>query len=143
MVSNRFIWATDGTPKGADTQGQIRPREKWSCRGTPHFSKLQDWSLAIRWFCVIPRTLVEKGSYPSTELQSVYSTAPANRAAWQWGWINNNDNNNSVTEGEVLLVRGQPLIKLSSIIRLEILQVSSRTRLNLDFIIPRSLVWVI
>ena len=46
----------------------IRPRcnhsgpeqtwEQWQWRSTPHTPKLQDWSLTIRWFNVIIRTLV-------------------------------------------------------------------------------------
>ena len=38
------------------------------------------WNLTIRLFIVICRTLVGGGSYPSTEKQSVYSTAPADLA---------------------------------------------------------------
>ena len=46
-------------------------------KGTPHSPKLQHtWNLTIRLFSVIYRTLVGGGSYPSAEVQSVYSTAP-------------------------------------------------------------------
>ncbi len=56
--------------------------EQWQWRGTPHSPKLQHcWNLPIRLFSVISRTLVSGGgSYPSVEVQSVYSTAPADWA---------------------------------------------------------------
>ena len=38
---------------------------------------LQGWSFTIRLFNVIPRTLMGRGSYPSEEMQLVYSTASA------------------------------------------------------------------
>ena len=44
----------------------------------PHSVKLKDWSLTIRSFSVILKTLV-LGSYSSAKVQSVYSTGPANR----------------------------------------------------------------
>ena len=51
--------------------------ERWQCRGTPHSPKLQHyWSLTIRLFSVISRTLVGRGSYSFAEKQSVCSTAP-------------------------------------------------------------------
>ena len=56
--------------------------------GILHVSqKLQNyWSITIRLFSVISRTLVVVvvvggGSYPSAEVQSVYSTAPADWAS--------------------------------------------------------------
>ena len=46
-------------------------RKQLQWRGTPHTAKLQHhWSLAIRLFSVITRTLV-MGSYSSAEMQSV------------------------------------------------------------------------
>ena len=49
------------------------------------FAKLQHyWSLTIRLFSVISRTLFEE-SYPSTEMQSLYSAAPANWVNGCWG----------------------------------------------------------
>ena len=36
---------------------------------------LHYWNLTIRLFSIISTTLVEGGSYPSAEMQSVYSTA--------------------------------------------------------------------
>ena len=51
-------------------------RRQW--RGTHHSPKLQYyWNLTIKLFSVISRTLVGGGSYPSAEMQSVYSTALA------------------------------------------------------------------
>ena len=40
-------------------------------------SKIGDSSLTIRLFRVISSTLVREVSYPSVEMQSVYSSAPA------------------------------------------------------------------
>ena len=47
------------------------------------------YSLAIKLFNVISRTLIEWGSYLSAEMPSVYSIAPANWAVETWpsGWI--------------------------------------------------------
>ena len=46
--------------------------------------KLQHhWNIAIILFSVISRTLVVVGSYPSEEMQSGYSTAPADWASSQ------------------------------------------------------------
>ena len=83
-------------------------REQWQWRSTPHSLKLQHhWNLSIRLFSVIytrwkevlpfwrgavgvfykPRRLSHRafifwdGSYPSAEIQSVYSTAPADWAS--------------------------------------------------------------
>ena len=57
-------------------------REQWQWRDTLHFPMLQNyWSLAIRLFSVISRTLAGEESYPSAEMQSVYSIAPAKKAA--------------------------------------------------------------
>ena len=54
-------------------------REQWQWRVTPHFPNLQHyWSLTIKLFCVISRTL--GCCYPSTEMELVYSIAPAD-----WG----------------------------------------------------------
>ena len=54
--------------------------ERWQWRGTLHSPKVQHyWNLPIRLFSVICRTLV-LGVLHSTEKQSVYSTAPADRA---------------------------------------------------------------
>ena len=51
--------------------------EHWQWRGSQYSWKLQCyWSLIIRLFCVIYRTLVGRGSYLSAEMQSVYSTTP-------------------------------------------------------------------
>ena len=54
--------------------------ERWQWRGTPNSPKLQHyWTLTIRLFRVISRTLVRE-SYRSVEMQSVFSTAPADWA---------------------------------------------------------------
>ena len=51
-------------------------------KGTLHFPKLKHyWSLTIRLFSVIIKTLiVGGGSYPSVEMQTLYSASPADRA---------------------------------------------------------------
>ena len=54
---------------------------------------LESWSLAIRLFYVTPRTLKGGGgSYLSVEMQSVYSTAPANWANLSRVYSQHNDN---------------------------------------------------
>ena len=67
MLSLRVVWT----------------REQWQWRGTLLSSKPQDRNLTIRWFNFISRILIGVGSYPSGEMQSVYSTAPANWAGQQ------------------------------------------------------------
>ena len=55
--------------------------EKWQWWGAPHSQKPQyHRKLTIRLFSVISRTLVEGFFYPSAELQSEYSTVPADWA---------------------------------------------------------------
>ena len=56
-----------------------------------HSPKLQDWSLTMRLFYVISRTLVRGESYISVKIQLVYSTALADWAQlfkilslWKW-----------------------------------------------------------
>ena len=62
--------------------------ERWQWRGAPHSPKFQHrWNLTIRLFSVISRTLVGGGSYPSAEVQLVYSTAPADWAGIVWNWF--------------------------------------------------------
>ena len=53
--------------------------EQWQLKSTPYSSKLQDWSLAIKFFSVISRTRVGR-VLPFTEMQSVYSKALADWA---------------------------------------------------------------
>ena len=57
-------------------------REQWQWKGTLHSPKLQRyWSITIRLFNVINRTLIRGGeSYPFAKIQLVYSTAPTDRA---------------------------------------------------------------
>ena len=51
--------------------------ERWQWRGTPHSPKLQHcWNLTIRLFSVISGHSLGGESYPSEEMQLVYSTAP-------------------------------------------------------------------
>ena len=57
--------------------------EHWQWKGTLHFLKVQHyWSLTIRWFYVkiLDTCYGEACTRPSAEIQSVYSTAPADWA---------------------------------------------------------------
>ena len=60
--------------------------ERWQWRGTPHSPKIQHcWNLTIRLFSVIySEHLLGGWSYPSAEKQSVYSTATADWAIWDF-----------------------------------------------------------
>ena len=50
-------------------------------KSTPHSSRLQEWSLTIKCFSIIPRTLALGGeSYSTIEMQSAYSIDPADWA---------------------------------------------------------------
>ena len=56
--------------------------EAMAMKGYSAFPNLQHyWNLTIRLLRVISRILIWAGSYPTTEKQSVYSTAPANWAS--------------------------------------------------------------
>ena len=60
--------------------GSVWTYEQWQWRGTPHSPKLQHyWRLTIRLFNVNTGNSLGK-SYPSAEMQSVYSAAPADWA---------------------------------------------------------------
>ena len=75
------IWPIDRTLIRCYHSKSDWTREWCQWRGTLHFPKLQHyWNLTIRLFSVISRTLIGGGSYHSTEIQSVYSTTPADRA---------------------------------------------------------------
>ena len=58
--------------------GSVWTWTQWQWTGTPHSPNLQGWSLIIRWFHVIIRTLVERGGL--NPLQSECFTAPVNWA---------------------------------------------------------------
>ena len=78
-MSISSIWLIDRTLSGATTPSQ-RTRKQWKWKDPLHFPKFQHyWSLTIRLLRVISRILVG-GVLPSTEIQSVYSTAPADWA---------------------------------------------------------------
>ena len=76
------IWPIDRTLSGASTPVQSGTGRDGN-EGVLHIlPKLQHyWSLTIRLFNIIIRILVGggEGSYPASEMQSVYSTAPADR----------------------------------------------------------------
>ena len=67
----------DRTLSGANSLGQSGPGSNGN-KGVLHIP--QNFSITIRLFNVISKTLVEQRSYPSAEVQLVYSTAPADWA---------------------------------------------------------------
>ena len=49
------------------------------------FPKLKHpWNITLKYFRVISRMLVSGGSYPTTEMQSIYSRTPAD---WASSWF--------------------------------------------------------
>ena len=86
-MSDSSFCPRDRILSGATTPGQSGPgsngNEKVLCPPLQHY-----WSLAIRLFSVISRTLVWGGDYPSAEMQSVYSTVPADWAVSLCGLFN-------------------------------------------------------
>ena len=78
-MSNNSILPIDRTLSDAPTLGQGEPRSNDN-KGVLNIPpKLQDWSLTIRLFNVISRTLVGGGgSNPSAEMQLVYSIVLTN-----------------------------------------------------------------
>ena len=76
------IWLIDRTLSGATTPGQSELGSNGNEEVLYIHLNLQCLSLTIWFFSVISRTLIEAGvSYPSTEIQLVYSTTPANWAS--------------------------------------------------------------
>ena len=67
---------------GATTLGLSGTGEQWQLRGTLHSPKAPALTGTSPSDCLVsyPGHLLGEGSYPSAEKQSVYSTAPANRA---------------------------------------------------------------
>ena len=79
------IWPIDRTQSVSITKPEW-PWERWQWRGTSYFPKLPHYgNLTIRLFSVIFRTLFGK-SYASVEMQSVYSTVPADGATRHLLW---------------------------------------------------------
>ena len=82
-ISTQFssTWLIDRTLSGATTPGLSWPgsngNEGVLC--IPQSSRPHYWSLTIILFSVISRTLIGRESYSSSEMQSVYSAAPADR----------------------------------------------------------------
>ena len=78
-MSSSSIWPMDRTLRCCHS-GPEWTWEQWQWRCTPHFPKLQHyWNFTIRLFSVKSRTLKGK-SYPSAEMQSVYSSPLADWA---------------------------------------------------------------
>ena len=75
-MSNSCIWPIDRTLIRCYHSGPEWTWEWWQGRGTLHSPLRQHyWSLTIRLFCVIYRTLDEEYN-PSAEMYSAHSTAP-------------------------------------------------------------------
>ena len=76
----RSICPIDRTLSGATSPGRV-DLGAMAMKSASHSPKLQHYlNLPIRLFSVISRTIVVGGSYPSAEVRSVYSTAPADWA---------------------------------------------------------------
>ena len=70
----------DRTLSGDTTPGQSEPWSDGKLKGSLHSPKLQHYrNLAIRSFSVVPGHSI-RVSYASAEMQSVYSTVPADWA---------------------------------------------------------------
>ena len=77
---NSSIWPIDRILSGA--RGDLGAM---AMKSTQHSPMLQHyWSFTMRWFSVLFRTLIGRGSNPSAEMQSVYSAVPAD-------WANKKD----------------------------------------------------
>ena len=76
-MSNSSIWPIDRTLSGATIPGQSGPGSD-SNEGVFHITQSSSISGALRSDCLVlyPGQWLEE-SYPSTEMQSVYSIAPA------------------------------------------------------------------
>ena len=83
-MANSSIWPIDRTLSGVTTPGQSGPGSDGNEGVLCNPKKLKDyWSITIRLFSIITRTLIGEnggGSYLSAEMQSVYSTASADWA---------------------------------------------------------------
>ena len=75
-MSNSYTWLIDRALSGATTRSQSEPRSNGN-EGVHHIFQ-HYWNLTIRLFNIISGHSLEMGvgSYPSAEMQSVYSTAP-------------------------------------------------------------------
>ena len=87
-MSNSSIWPIDRTLSSATTP---RQRGSWKNgnKGVLYISQSSSITGASLSDCLVsyPRHSLCGGSYPSVEIQSVYSTAPANRISWLLNWI--------------------------------------------------------
>ena len=85
-MSNSSIWPIDRTLSGAIIPGQSRPESDGN-KGVLHIPQSCNINEASSSDCLVsyPGHLLGE-SYPSAEMQSVYSTAPANWAMDFLGW---------------------------------------------------------
>ena len=83
-MSNSSIWPIDRTQSGATTPGQIGPGSN-GYEGVPHNPQSRNITGASLSDCLVsyPRHSFV-GSYSLAEMQSVYSTAPADWAGLQY-----------------------------------------------------------
>ena len=79
-MSNSSIWPIDKTLSGATTQGQNGPGSNDNEKVLHIPQSSRTGASLSDCFVLHPRHLLEcvRGSYPSAEMQSAYSTAPAN-----------------------------------------------------------------
>ena len=89
-MSNSSIWRLDRTLSGAITLGQCGAGRDGN-GGVPHIPQRYHhyWSLMIRLFSFLSRTLMEE-SYHFVEMQSMYSITPgdcANKKTYSFDWI--------------------------------------------------------
>ena len=82
-----YIWSIDRTLSGVTTLGQSEPGSDGN-EGMLHIPQNSSITETSPWDCLAsyPGHSLE-GSYPSAEVQSVYSTAPANWAKSQLEWL--------------------------------------------------------
>ena len=77
-MSNSSIWPIDRTLSGATILGQSGPRINGN-KGVLHISHSSSIIVVTPLDCLVsyPGHLLAKESYPSAEMQSVYSAVPA------------------------------------------------------------------
>ena len=108
------IWPIDKTLSRATTPSQWT-REWWLWRGTPHSPKLLHyWSLTIRLFSVISRTLVGGGLTP---LQSIIINFHKSKDHWNIPYLEHYTTSKNFQNSDQMIsenyIRLKPKIKLS------------------------------
>ena len=94
---NSYIWPMCMTVSGATVLVEREPGNEGVFYISPN---LQEWSLNIRLFNIISRTLIGGESYPSADIQSVYSTAPVNWGEERGRWERREETGRQERRGE-------------------------------------------